>query len=86
MNKCICESCKYFVPHYTFENGIIQESNCGHCSLNGRHYPKNPNHTICGLFKNIEYDNVQPENLISSIKNIEKQLEFIYLSILKKDA
>ena len=88
MSKCICEKCKHFIQHYSFEYGVIRKIYCGHCMKTGRNCNMSCTHTQCDKYEpediNQKYNSVKTY-LIDYLKNIEQQLQDLKMYI-NKDA
>ena len=85
---CICEKCKYFIQHYSFESGFANKVFCGHCMKNGRKCRMSCTHTKCEQFEQND-NNVTREklhkNVIDALTNIEYKLNDLK-RFIQKDA
>lgn len=87
MRKCICEDCKYFIQHYSFDNGFASKLFCGHCNKHNRHYKLNYARTECEQFEQNDklIKAIMRKKIISTLNEVEQKLEDLK-QFIQKDA
>ena len=86
--SCICEKCKHFIQHYSFESGFARKLYCGHCMKHDRHYKLSSSHTKCEQFEskdNLTTKEIIHKKIINALNDIQYKINDLK-QYIQKDA